>query len=44
MGIGTPEDIAGVAASLCSDDARYVAGEVINVDGGWMATRYLPPL
>jgi NAD(P)-dependent dehydrogenase (short-subunit alcohol dehydrogenase family) len=44
MGIGTPEDIAGVAAFLCSDDARYVAGEVINVDGGWMATRYLPPL
>ncbi|MFP6742927.1 MAG: SDR family oxidoreductase [Alphaproteobacteria bacterium] len=43
-GIGTPEDIAGVAAFLCSDDARYIAGEVINVDGGWMATRYLPPL
>ena len=43
-GIGTPKDIAGVAAFLCSDDARYIAGEVINVDGGWMATRYLPPL
>ena len=44
MGIGTPDDIAGVVAFLCSDDARFVAGEVINVDGGWMATRYLPPL
>ncbi|MEX2648911.1 MAG: SDR family oxidoreductase [Alphaproteobacteria bacterium] len=39
---GTPEDIAGVVAFLCSDDARFIAGEVIVVDGGWLATRYLP--
>lgn len=39
---GTPDDIAGVVAFLCSDDARFIAGEVITVDGGWLATRYLP--
>ncbi|MSP81466.1 MAG: SDR family oxidoreductase [Alphaproteobacteria bacterium] len=39
---GKPEDIAGVVAFLCSDDARFIAGEIITVDGGWMATRYLP--
>ena len=39
---GTPDDVAGVVAFLCSDDARFVAGEVITVDGGWLATRYLP--
>ena len=42
LGIGMPDDIAGVVAFLCSDDARFMAGEVVNVDGGWMATRYLP--
>lgn len=31
---GTPEDIAGVAAFLCSDDASYVSGQVIYVAGG----------
>jgi meso-butanediol dehydrogenase / (S,S)-butanediol dehydrogenase / diacetyl reductase len=41
--IGTPEDVAGTIAFLCSDDARFIAGEVIRVDGGWTATRYLPP-
>jgi meso-butanediol dehydrogenase/(S,S)-butanediol dehydrogenase/diacetyl reductase len=42
LGIGQPDDIAGAVAFLCSDDARFIAGEVLTVDGGWMAARYLP--
>jgi 3-oxoacyl-[acyl-carrier protein] reductase len=29
-----PEDIARVALFLASDDASYITGQVINVDGG----------
>ena len=32
--MGTPEDIAGVVAFLCSDDARFITGQSINVSGG----------
>lgn len=32
--LGTPEDVAGVVAFLVSEDARYITGEVITVDGG----------
>ncbi|HHV93148.1 MAG TPA: 3-oxoacyl-[acyl-carrier-protein] reductase [Firmicutes bacterium] len=32
--IGRPEDVAAVAAFLASDDARYITGQTINVDGG----------
>eukprot|EP00095_Tigriopus_kingsejongensis_P009769 maker-scaffold1182_size56756-snap-gene-0.8 protein:Tk09769 transcript:maker-scaffold1182_size56756-snap-gene-0.8-mRNA-1 annotation:"dehydrogenase reductase sdr family member 4" len=31
---GTPEDIAGMAAFLCSDDASYISGENFVVAGG----------
>lgn len=29
-----PADMAGVVAFLVSDEARFIAGQVINVDGG----------
>lgn len=31
---GAPEDIAGVFGFMCSDSARYITGQVIEVDGG----------
>lgn len=31
---GTPEDVAGVVAFLASDDAAYVNGELVFIDGG----------
>eukprot|EP00761_Pharyngomonas_kirbyi_P008589 gb/GECH01008601.1/.p1 GENE.gb/GECH01008601.1/~~gb/GECH01008601.1/.p1 ORF type:complete len:275 (+),score=75.03 gb/GECH01008601.1/:1-825(+) len=31
---GTPEDVAGVVAMVCSSDAQYVVGENIVVSGG----------
>jgi 3-oxoacyl-[acyl-carrier protein] reductase len=37
---GAPEDIAAAAAFLLSDDAAFISGQVLVVDGGWIATRY----
>jgi NAD(P)-dependent dehydrogenase (short-subunit alcohol dehydrogenase family) len=31
---GTPDDIAGACAFLCSDEASYITGQVIGVNGG----------
>ncbi|HJX32114.1 MAG TPA: SDR family NAD(P)-dependent oxidoreductase [Thermodesulfobacteriota bacterium] len=32
--LGTPEDVADVVAFFVSDDARYITGQVLSVDGG----------
>lgn len=36
--IGTPEDIANVVAFLCSDDAAWLCGQTLMVDGGLSLT------
>jgi len=35
--LGEPTDIAGAVAFLCSDDASYVTGQVLAVEGGLLA-------
>jgi len=36
--VGTPDDIARVVAFLCSDDAAWICGQTIMVDGGLSLT------
>ncbi|CAI0654729.1 unnamed protein product [Colletotrichum noveboracense] len=36
-GVGTPEDIVGAAVFLASDDARWITGICMPVDGGYTA-------
>jgi NAD(P)-dependent dehydrogenase (short-subunit alcohol dehydrogenase family) len=32
---GTPDDIAAACVFLCSEEAGYITGQAINVNGGW---------
>jgi NAD(P)-dependent dehydrogenase (short-subunit alcohol dehydrogenase family) len=34
LGLGTPEDVAKAALFLASDDARWITGSALSVDGG----------
>jgi NAD(P)-dependent dehydrogenase (short-subunit alcohol dehydrogenase family) len=34
--LGSPEDVARMALFLASDDASYVTGQALNVNGGWL--------
>lgn len=38
--IGEPHEVAGIAAFLASDDASYITGQTIYVDGGRLALNY----
>jgi glucose 1-dehydrogenase len=42
--VGEPSEIASVAAFLASDDASYISGQVIYVDGARMPLNYTVPV
>ena len=33
--VGQPEELAAAIHFLASDDAGYITGQVLSVDGGW---------
>ena len=35
--MATEADVAGAVAYLAGDEAAYVTGQVLAVDGGWLA-------
>lgn len=40
--VGQPADIANAVAFLCSDDASFIVGQTLVVDGGWLGSKYMP--
>jgi len=35
--MGNPEEIAGLALYMCSQEAGFMQGSVVPIDGGWTA-------
>lgn len=38
--VGVPEDVEGAAAYLASDAAGFHSGDILTIDGGWMASYF----
>ncbi len=38
--IGEPQEVAAASLFLCSDEASYISGAELSVDGGWAAAGY----
>ncbi len=34
---GAPDDVGGVIRFLCSEEARFITGAILPVDGGYLA-------
>jgi len=41
--LGEPADVAAGVAFLCSQDAAFINGHVLVIDGGWSATNWVGP-